>query len=405
MTKESVSILSVLVNIFLGISKVAIGFLINSSALVADGVHSTIDFISSLGVYIGIKVAKKPVDKEHPYGYYAAETISGLLVVFLLIISAIWIVYDGLNSILNKEIVQLSIVGFIIVIVSIILVESMARLKFKYGQKEESLALIADAQHSRADVFSSIGVLVSLFLVRYFIYADGMIAILIGIYILKQSFNLGKEVVDNLLGVRDEKTEETIRKYCREKNIELSSLKTQKIGSATLAELAIKLDSRLKIEEAEAISKKIQSDLAEDIKNLKYVVVQVESHKTRQGFIRSRWGKGMAFRQKFVLFGPEKRGYRIIIPFRNGNFNPYFGAPEYLVIDKKEGKIIERQIVKNPYFQEGEGTGGGMRFLKSLDPDEVVVQTIGNGAKERLKELGIKLTIIKNEQELKEILS
>ena len=394
MTKESVSILSILVNVAVGLAKALIGLLINSSALLADGIHSITDFISSLGVFIGIKVAKKPVDEKHPYGYYAAETVSGLIVVFLLIISAILIVYDGLKSILEKETVQLELIGFVVVVVSIILVESIARLKFKYGRQEESLALIADAQHSRADVFSSLGVLAGLILTPYFAYADGLMAIVIGIYILKESFNLGKEVVDNLLGVRDEKTEEAIRKYCQQNNIELVSLKSQKIGSATLAEATIKLEARLRVEEAEAISKKMQEDLVKDIKNLQYLLVQIESHKIRQGFVRQRWGKGMTFRQKFASLGPEKKGYRIVIPFKDGQFSPDFGSPEYLIIDKKDNKIIQKEVIKNPYFEEIGGKGGGIRFIKSLQPDEVIVQKIGQGAQERLKEMAIKITII-----------
>lgn len=399
MSKESVSILSVLVNAAVGLAKALIGLMINSSALLADGIHSITDFISSLGVYIGIKVAKKPVDKEHPYGYYAAETVSGLIVVFLLVISAILIVYDGLKSILEKETVQLELIGFAVIVVSVILVESMARLKFKYGRQEESLALIADAKHSRADVFSSLGVLAGLILTPYFAYADGLMAIAIGLYILKESFSLGKEVVDNLLGVRDEKTEEAIRKYCQQNNIELVSLKSQKIGSATLAEATIKLESRLKVVEAEAISKKMQEELISQIKNLQYLLVQIESHKIKQGFIRQRWGRGMSFQQRFGFFGPEKKGYRIIVPFKDNKFSPDFGSLEYLIIDKKDGKVIQREIVKNPYFEEIGGKGGGIRFVKSLQPDEIIVGEIGQGAQEKLKEMNIKLTITDNFQE------
>jgi len=385
MNKESVSILSVLVNAVIGLAKALIGLLINSSALLADGIHSITDFISSLGVYIGIKVSKKPVDEKHPYGYYAAETVSGLMVVFLLVFSAILIVFNGLKSILDKETVQLSLIGFVVVIISIILVESMARLKFKYGRQEESLALIADAQHSRADVFSSLGVLAGLILTPYFIYADGIMAVAIGLYILKESFGLGREVVDNLLGVRDEKTEQAIRNYCQEKNIELVSLKSQKIGSATLAEATIKLEARLRVEEAEVISKKMQEELIKNIKNLEYLLIQIESHKVKQGFIRSKWGGGKSFHKKFVSLGLEKKGYRIVIPFKDGKPCDDFGSSEYLIIDKEDNEILEKQTVENPYFEKGRGFG--MRFVKSIDPDEIIVKKIGSNAQQKLKEL------------------
>lgn len=409
MKKESVSILSTLVNLLLGASKLAVGFMINSAALLADGVHSGLDFISSLSTYLGIKVAKKPVDEKHPYGYYLAETISGGIVILLLAASAFWIIFEGAVSLLEKEVVQVSLWGFIVIVASIILNELMARLKFKYGQKEQSLALVADAQHSRADVISSLGVLAALFLVKYFSFADGLIAILIGGYILKESYFLGREVIDNLLGVKDEKTEEAIKEHLREKNISLTSLKTRKIGAATFAEITIKLAASLMVKEAEKISKTLQNDLISKIKNLKYVVIQIESHDISQGLIRAGWGWGGRqwgsrgrFKSELKTLGPKKQGYRIVVSFKEGKFYPDFGAPEYLLIDKRGEEIIKKQIIKNPHFETG--GGHGVRFVKSTNPDEVITQRIGFGAKERLEELGIKLTLIKEAAELKDLI-
>ena len=404
MNKESVTILSVFVNIFLGASKLTVGFIINSAALIADGVHSCTDFISSLGVYFGARVAKKPVDREHPYGHYAAETISGLLVVFLLVVSAVWIIYDGLNSVLNKEVVQFGIIGIVVIIISIILNEAISRLKFRWGKKEESLALIADAEHSRTDAISSVGVLVALLATKYFLYADGMIAILIGGYILKKSYSLGREVVDNLLGTRDEKAEEIIKKHCQQEGIVITDLKSRKIGAVTSAEITIKLDARLKVEEAELISKTLQNKLVSKINRLEYVVVQIESHQLRAGFVRPRWGRGAGFvpEGKIELTAiPEKKGYRVIIPIKDDEIYNDFGAPEYLVVDKEDAQILQKQRIKNPYFTPV--MGSGMKIVKMAQADEIITQKIGPGARERAQELGIKVTIIGPEKKLSDI--
>ncbi len=300
MDKQGVTILSVFANIFLGAIKIVAGFMINSAALIADGIHSVTDFMSSLAVFFGVRLAKKPVDKEHPYGHYAAETISGLVVVFILIISGIWIMYDGINGILNQEAVKFGIVGFIVVGISIILNEVMARMKFKYGRKEDSLALIADAEHSRADVISSVGVLCALALSNFFQYADGFIAILIGVYILQKSYSLGREVIDNLLGTIDDKAEQIIKEHCQKQNISITSLRTRKIGEITSAEITIKLNASLHVDEAEQISKDLQQELMDKIKNLKYIVVQIESHKLTQDSIRPRWGNRRQFQKDRV---------------------------------------------------------------------------------------------------------
>ncbi len=401
MNKEKVSIISVLINILLSALKLTVGFFINSIALISDGIHSFLDIISSIISYLGIKIAQKPVDEKHPYGYYVAETLAGLGVTILLAISAGWIIYEGIEQIINQTTIKLSIWGFVVVIISIILNEVIARLKFKYGEKEESLALIADAEHSRADAISSIGVLIGLFLATFFIFADGIIAILIGLYILKESYNIGKTTTDNLLGVKDEKTEKIIKKICQEKNIEISELKTRKIGSATFAELTIKLQTTLKVKQAEKISKELQEELLNKITILKQVVIQIESHNIKQGIIRPRFGRRLGFRGKFEKIGPNKKGYRIAIPIKNNEIYEEFGAPQYLIVDKKNNEIVQKEIIDNPHFNSK--GGHGVRFVKSVEPDEIITKTIGNGAKERLKELNVKIRIIEPKTKLKDL--
>ncbi len=283
-----------------------IGLLINSAALIAEGIHSTLDVFSSFITYLGIRIAKKPPDERHPYGHQAAETLGGLAVSLLLAVSGIWIIYEGAIHLVEREAAEITLWGFAIMIVSIILNEIMARLKFKYGRQEESLALIADAEHSRVDVIASAGVLVGLFLIRYFSLADGIIAILIGIYILKESFGIGMEVTDNLMGVKDEKVEAEIKRICQEKSISVSDLKTKKLGSAVSAELHIKLNPELKIEEAERISQELQKDLLEKIERLKYLIINIGSHEIKEGIVRPTtfsWGWRRGFRFKEEGFG------------------------------------------------------------------------------------------------------
>lgn len=416
MNKEKVSILSIFVNLFLGGSKFFVGIMINSGALMAEGLHSGLDLISSLATFLGIKGAKKPVDEKHPYGHYVAETIGGFVVAILLAGAGIWIIYEGIARLFTKEIVEWSIVGIIIISISILLNEIMARLKFRYGKKEESLALVADAEHSRADVISSIGVLIALILVKYYWFTDGIITLLIGLYILKESYSLSRETTDNLLGVRDEKAEKEIKEICQERNITISNLKSKKIGTASFAEITIKLDPRLKVEEAEVISKNLQDQLLNKIKNLKYAVIQIESHEIKTGIIRPRWGRRYRFRGRFQppqILGPLKRGYRIIIPIKDNEIYDDFGAPEYLIVDlpphqkfgvgvKKIEKILQKEIIKNPYFSPE--AGRGMRIIKETNTDEIIVKRIGRGARERAKELGIKVTIISADKKLTDLI-
>ena len=168
MNQEKVSLLSTIVNFLLAAAKLGAGILINSVALVADAIHSALDIFSSFITFLGIRVAKKPVDDKHPYGFYRAESLAGFIVTLFLFFSAVWIIWEGINRFLKLEAVTFSIWAIGLMVISIILNEVMARLKFYYGRKYESLSLVADAEHSRADVLSSLGVLMGLILVRYY---------------------------------------------------------------------------------------------------------------------------------------------------------------------------------------------------------------------------------------------
>ena len=275
MTQEKVSILSTVVNFVLAIAKLGAGILINSMALIADAIHSILDVFSSFITFLGIRVAKKPVDEKHPYGFYRAESLAGFIVTLFLFFSGVWVIWEGISRFLKLEAVTFSIWAIGLMVISMILNEVMARLKFRYGRKYESLSLVADAEHSRADVLSSLGVLIGLILVRYYVFADAIVAILVGIYIIWESFKIGREITDSLLDVSNKDIEERIRKICLAHKIEIFGMKTRKIGGANFAELKINIDSKLRVNEVSKITKSLEDRLLRNIPELKYIVISI----------------------------------------------------------------------------------------------------------------------------------
>ena len=92
--KEKVALISILANIFLTVSKLIVGFATGSSAVFAEGLHSGMDILSSAISFIGIKIAKKPIDKKHPYGYYKFEVMAGLAITVILFLTGL-LIEDG----------------------------------------------------------------------------------------------------------------------------------------------------------------------------------------------------------------------------------------------------------------------------------------------------------------------
>ncbi|MGM0629419.1 MAG: cation diffusion facilitator family transporter [Patescibacteria group bacterium] len=306
--KEKIASLSILANIFLAAGKVSVGLLTNSAAILAAGVDSLVDIFSSTVSFVGIKIAGKPADEKHPYGHYKFEVLGGVVIVILILVTGIGIIYDSVKGLFEPEMVELGYLAFGVMIASTVVNEVMARLKIYYGKKENSVGLISDGFHSRLDVYTSLVILLGLILTRYWIYADSVIAILMGLYIVKEAYSIGKDTVGSLLDVAaDEETEKEIKEVVQKHNVELESLKTQKKGSAITANLEIKLAGDLSVEEASKVSEDLRSDLVEKVESLQYVAIQIKSHEVTTSYFKPEFRRGFGWRRKGAVVGSNEK--------------------------------------------------------------------------------------------------
>jgi cation diffusion facilitator family transporter len=398
MKSHNVSLISVLTNIGLSASQITAGIAFSSASLVADGIHSGMDILSSFVAYLGTKIATKKKDESHPYGYYKSENLAGLVVTFLLFISGLVIIYEAYQVFIGDgPKVEVGPIAIIVAVLAVIFTEGLARFKFYFGEKNRSLALIADAEHSRADALSSVGVLVGLFASNYFPLADGFIAAGIGVYILYEAYKLGKEVTDSLLDVANKKMEEKIESIADSQDIDISKMRTRKIGSYNSAEIKIKLAPKLKVEEVEKIINSFENKLKSSIDELQYTSIEVESYDMERSMVNSSIGSKTTSKG-FDKVGPEKEGERVVIPIKDKEGKEVakkFGGEYYLSIDLKESKIVKEEIVRNPYFKKE--TPHGTKFIKAVRADRLVTSCMGESAQKSLDGLGVKVKIIEEE--------
>jgi cation diffusion facilitator family transporter len=299
--KNIVGSLAIIANLVLAMGKIITGSITKSSAILADGINSSTDFIASIISFIGIKASEKPADKKHPYGHGKAEVISGFIITLIIFISGIYIVYDAIMNFFSKEIISLGVLGFTVMGISALVNGIMSQIKIHYGQKYDSVSLISDGVHSRIDLLVSITIFIGLFFINFYNGIDNILALIVGGYIIKESLKLGKESTDSLIGVKaDEETENKIKSIVKEQKIELSNLKTQKIGSEFTANLEIKLPKYLNINKAEKLTNNLRQELMEKISKLKYVAIQLKSHEFSSKYYRPRYGlgKGIGWQKK-----------------------------------------------------------------------------------------------------------
>jgi cation diffusion facilitator family transporter len=304
--KQKIAVFSVLINAVLAGGKIWVGFISNSSAVLAEGFHSLTDIFSSLIGYFGIKASEKPVDKKHPYGHYKFEVLSGAVITLILFSTGAGVIYEAYQSFSYPNNINVDLLVIGIMILSVVINYAASKIKIYYGKKENSLTLLSDGTHDKADVLSSLAVLAGLFLTPYFPYIDSILAFFVGLYIIKESFSLGKEAIDSLLDVSaGEEIEAEIHNIAKERDISISELKTQKRGSAVTANLEIILSNALSVGEATKISDNLRQELLEKIESLKYVIIGIKSHEVESSYYRPlhpisklEFGKGFGWQRR-----------------------------------------------------------------------------------------------------------
>lgn len=297
--KEKIAIVSILANFVLASTKILMGYLSASASVLAEGFHSLSDIFSSLIGYAGIKISQKEADKKHPYGHYKFEVLSAVIITLILFATGVGVIYDAYKSYIDPTKVEINYLLIGVMILSAVINFATSKIKIYYGKKENSLTLLSDGTHDKADVLTSIVVLLGLFLYRYLNHIDSLLAVIIGIYIIKESFSLGKEASDSLFDVAaDEEIETKIKSIIEDEKIKLDNLKTQKKGSVITANLEIELPSLLKVDEATKISENLKNKLTEKINNLAYVVIQIKSHDAQTNYFRPNFGKSFSWQRK-----------------------------------------------------------------------------------------------------------
>lgn len=196
----AVGILSVILNTCLFIVKYGIGTAENSIAIKADAWHTLSDSFSSIVVIAGAWMSARGENKKHPYGYGRLEEITSIIVGVLLGFVGFEFIRESLSGLMNHQSLVYSRSAYIIMIVTIVVKEVLARVSIIIGRKQNSLSLVADGWHHRSDAISSAIVLVGLFAGAYFYGTDSVLGIAVSLMILYAAFGIIREASGRILG-------------------------------------------------------------------------------------------------------------------------------------------------------------------------------------------------------------
>jgi cation diffusion facilitator family transporter len=197
---NSVGLVGVIASAFLMVLKGYLGIVGNSTALIADAIHSSADLISALMLLVGLRVARRPADKKYPYGYGKVEFIISVVIYTLLIGAGVVIFVEAISNIVHGESTSPSLVTLFGALIAIVINEMMYRQSYCAGKQLRSPSLMANAFEKRSDALTSIAVFAGIGgAVLGFHYLDPLAAILVGFYILKFSVKMLLEAFKGLL--------------------------------------------------------------------------------------------------------------------------------------------------------------------------------------------------------------
>lgn len=262
---------SILSNSSLILLKLGTGLAMGSMAVIAEAVHSLLDLAAAVIAFFGLRVAYTPPDAEHPFGHGKAENISAFVEGLLILLAAVLVIYEAVRKLVTGVEVRLLEAGMGVMAFSVVVNLFVSRFLYRVARENDSLALEADARHLTADIFTSLGVLAGLVLVRVtdFYLLDPLIALGVALFIIRTGWEVGKKSFPGLLDARLPAGEEQVVRGILQEHyqdfVEFHELRTRRSGRTRFVELHLVLSGQVPLEEAHRLCDHLEGDIQKSL--------------------------------------------------------------------------------------------------------------------------------------------
>ncbi|KPK98251.1 MAG: cation transporter [Omnitrophica WOR_2 bacterium SM23_72] len=276
---KGILVFVLLLNWLVALAKILYGLFTRCQSMTADGFHSLSDGASNIIGIIGIHFACQPKDKEHPYGHKKYETFFSLGIAALLFLLAFNLAKAGIDRLYNPIIPQIDIKSFIIMVVTMAINIAVMRYERKKGKQLNSDILISDALHTKADIFTSLSVIITLIVIKLgYPVLDPIATIIISLFIAHAGFDIArhssavlcdtavilddKKIADIVLGIKGVKACHKIRSRGRPDDVHL--------------DLHVQVHADMHMDNAHKISYAIEAAIKKEVPGVTDVVVHME---------------------------------------------------------------------------------------------------------------------------------
>ncbi|AXQ78754.1 cation transporter [Streptococcus chenjunshii] len=332
-------IISIVVYLLLTAFKLLAGYMLNSSALVADGFNNLSDILGNLVLLIGLYLASQPADADHRFGHWKIEDLASLITAFIMFAVGFRVLLQTVEKIFRDTQVKIDPLGALVGVISACIMYGVHLYNKKLSRKIRSSALVAASKDNLSDALTSLGTAVAIIAASLnLIIIDRIAAVIIAFFILKTAYDIFMESAFSLSDGFDEKQ---LKEY--EKAIlqipKIAAVKSQRgrtYGSNIYLDIVLEMNPDLSVYESHAITEQVEKLLSQ-----KYAIYDIDIHVEPAPLPEDEIADNV-FKK---LYKNEK-----VILARIPDYEEFI-AEEFQMIDQNGKRIAKREFMnQNTYF-------------------------------------------------------
>lgn len=265
-------------NILTALAKGIYGLYTDSLSMSADGLHSFFDSTANIIGLVGISLAARPPDRDHPYGHAKYESFAAMGIAILLFAGCLQLIVSAAGRLQSGGSPNVTGLSFVVMALTLIINVGVSSYEYVLGRRLKSSILVADSLHTRSDVFASLGVILGLFAVRMgYPLADPLIALFICVLIIHTGLEIIRESSTALLD-RAAIDEKVIIDLARsvEGVCSCHAVRTRGMAEEIYVDLHIEVDASLSMELAHEVGVDVERAIKGRIPEVRDVVVHLE---------------------------------------------------------------------------------------------------------------------------------
>ncbi len=265
-------------NVLVAVAKMAWGFLSGSVAMQADGFHSLFDGLSNVVGLVGMGMASRPADRDHPYGHGKYETYAAAAIGCMLLLAAWRVGSSAIERIVHPGAgPEVTAMSFAVMLGTLAMNVFVTTWERREGRRVRSDVLLADARHTGSDMLVSVGVILGLILTRWFPLADAVVALLVAVAIVYTAL----QVLNQASGTLSDSARLPVDQVCGVATqvpgvLGCHTVRTRGAESRVYVDLHVQVDPHITVEQGHSIAEQVERRVAEAFDQVADVIVHLE---------------------------------------------------------------------------------------------------------------------------------